>query len=185
MNHETERGLHISRLPLPHTPLAAAQARRHVRDVLATWGLGGGELAESVELVASELVTNAVRHAVCPCGCTRGVIALALWCGDGRLRVEVGDPLRTPPRWPEGVTGVTGDAGDAGDADDAEDCGGRGLAIVTALGKDWGHHERSVRGKVVWCEFATAEGCADSGRAEAGYAESGLAVSSTAEATSG
>ncbi|MEV6313665.1 ATP-binding protein [Streptomyces sp. NPDC051776] len=164
MNHETERGLHISRLPLPHSPLAAAQARRHVRDVLATWGFGGGELAESVELVASELVTNAVRHAVCPCGCTRGVIALALWSGDGRLRVEVGDPARTPPRWPEGLPGVP----------DTESCGGRGLAIVAALGKGWGCYERPVRGKVVWCEFPATED----------YAESGRADSSSAEATS-
>ncbi|MEU6079230.1 ATP-binding protein [Streptomyces sp. NPDC047108] len=171
MNHETEGGLHISRLPLPHSPLAAAQARRHVRDVLRTWGLGGGELADAVELVASELVTNAVRHAVCPCGCTRGVIALALWRADGRLRVEVGDPARTPPRWPEGVP-------------DTEGCGGRGLAIVAALGKDWGSYERPVRGKVVWCEFPAVDGCARGEGGAGGYAESGRADSSRAESTS-
>ncbi|MEU8569078.1 ATP-binding protein [Streptomyces pathocidini] len=143
MNHENERGLHVSRLPLPHTPLATPQARRHVRDVLRTWGLGGGELADSVELVTSELVTNAVRHAVCPCGCTRGVIALALWLQEARLRVEVGDPDRTPPWWPKGEP-------------DTDGLGGRGLAIVMSLAKDWGCYTRAVRGKVVWCEFATA-----------------------------
>ncbi|MGP3984314.1 ATP-binding protein [Streptomyces sp. KR80] len=146
MNHATQRGLHISRLPLPHAALATRQARRHVRDVLGTWGLGDGELAADAELVAAELVTNAVRHATCACGCTRGVIALALWLSDNRLRVEVGDPSRTSPRWPSGRVPVPDPEGD----------GGRGLTIVTALGKDWGHYARPVRGKVVWCEFAVA-----------------------------
>jgi serine/threonine-protein kinase RsbW len=117
--------------------------------VLGTWGLGDGELAADVELVASELVTNAVRHATCACGCTRGVIALALWLSDNRLRVEVGDPSRTSPRWPTGGTREEVDPV-------AERDGGRGLTIVTALGKDWGHYARPVRGKVVWCEFAVA-----------------------------
>ncbi|MEU3186434.1 ATP-binding protein [Streptomyces sp. NPDC006923] len=133
--------LPLTRVPLPHKPEAAPRARGHVREVLAALGVEG-DLAASVELVVSELVTNAVRHGVCLCGCTRGAVSLALMGTGGRLRVEVADPSRTPPRWPTGVESV-----------DAETEEGRGLLLVTSLAADWGDHARRPRGKVVWCEF--------------------------------
>jgi anti-sigma regulatory factor (Ser/Thr protein kinase) len=132
----------LTRLPLPHKPEAAFRARRHAREILAARRVEG-DLVASVELAVSELVTNAVRHGVCPCGCTRGSVSLALLVAGERLRVEVGDPSRTPPCWPTGIEAV-----------DAEAVEGRGLLLVTGLATDWGDHARGRRGKVVWCEFA-------------------------------
>ncbi|MFJ8000212.1 ATP-binding protein [Streptomyces sp. NPDC096310] len=139
--------LSLTRIPLPHQPEAARRARRHTREVLALRRVDGGSAA-TVELAVSELVTNAVRHGVCVCGCTRGAVTLTLLRSpDGRcLRVEVADPSRTPPRWPTGIGTV-----------DAEAAEGRGLLLVTALASDWGDHTGPARGKVVWCEFAPGE----------------------------
>lgn len=123
-------------MPLPHAPKAAGNARRHVRDVLDTWCVDV-ELAECVEVVASELVTNAVRHA----GQAHGVIAVTMLRSAQRLRLEVDDPDRRPPVWPAGPVPESQERG-------------RGLGIVAALSKDWGHHARPLRGKVVWAEFA-------------------------------
>ncbi|NUS84976.1 MAG: ATP-binding protein [Streptomyces sp.] len=123
-------------MPLPHAPKAAGTARRHVRDVLDTWCVDG-ELTECVEVVASELVTNAVRHA----GHADGVIALTMLRSAKRLRLEVDDPDRRPPVWP------------VGPVPDSQERG-RGLVIVAALSKDWGHYARPLRGKVVWADFA-------------------------------
>ncbi|WP_079023776.1 ATP-binding protein [Streptomyces odonnellii] len=156
--------LPLTRIPLPHKPEAAPRARRHAREVLALRRVDA-ELTATVELVVSELVTNAVRHGVCLCGCTRGPVSLSILRTEdrtadrtdirtdirmdcrmrNRLRVEVADPSRTPPRWPIG----TGPAGT--DMADPEE--GRGLLLVTALAADWGDHAGPVRGKVVWCEF--------------------------------
>ncbi|MEW2546675.1 ATP-binding protein [Streptomyces sp. NPDC047002] len=132
----------LTRLPLPHKPEAVFRARRHTRETLAPLRVDP-ELVATVELAVSELVTNAVRHGVCPCGCTRGAVSLALFSAGERLRVEVGDPSRTPPCWPTGIESV-----------DAEAASGRGLLLVTGLAADWGDCARGRRGKVVWCEFA-------------------------------
>ncbi|MEW1721732.1 ATP-binding protein [Streptomyces sp. NPDC093109] len=137
--------LPLTRIPLPHRPEAAPRARHHTREVLALRRVDG-ELAAAVELAVSELVTNAVRHGVCLCGCIRGPVSLTLLRAGDRLRVEVADPSRTPPRWPTGIEAV-----DAETAAEAEE--GRGLLLVTALAADWGDHAGRRRGKVVWCEF--------------------------------
>ena len=134
--------LPLTRLPLPHKPEAASRARSRTREVLSLWRVGAGLIA-TAELAVSELVTNAVRHGVCLCGCTRGTVSLALLGAGDRLRIEVGDPSRTPPRWPTGIESVDREAEE-----------GRGLLLVTALASDWGDHARPLRGKVVWCEFA-------------------------------
>ncbi|MFE4371335.1 ATP-binding protein [Streptomyces sp. NPDC056835] len=136
--------LPLARIPLPHRPEAAPRARRHAREVLALRRVDS-ELIATVELAVSELVTNAVRHGLCLCGCTRGTVSLTLLRTGSRLRVEVADPSRTPPRWPTGIESV-----------DAETEEGRGLLLVTALAADWGDQAGPTRGKVVWCEFAPA-----------------------------
>ncbi|MFE5948746.1 ATP-binding protein [Streptomyces sp. NPDC056480] len=51
--------------PLEHGPLAPAAARQAVRPVLEAWGLGEDRVYEML-LVISELVTNAVLHALPP-----------------------------------------------------------------------------------------------------------------------
>jgi anti-sigma regulatory factor (Ser/Thr protein kinase) len=142
--HPDRPWLPLTRLPLPHKPEAVFRARRHTRETLTVRRVES-EFAATVELAVSELVTNAVRHGVCPCGCTRGTVFLTLLGAGGRLRVEVGDPSRTPPRWPTGIESV-----------DAEAAEGRGLLLVTGFATDWGDYARQRRGKVVWCEFAPA-----------------------------
>ncbi|MGW1775383.1 ATP-binding protein [Streptomyces sp. NPDC002104] len=63
------------------------RARALLREQAAEWGIGA-RAAEAAELLLSELVTNAVRHARAPQGRDLG-IRLARY--DGLLRVEVAD----------------------------------------------------------------------------------------------
>lgn len=71
----------VTRLP-GRDPVHARDARRRARVLLAAWGLG--EQASLGELVASELVSNAVCHGETP-------IWIRMSVGGGGLRVEVHD----------------------------------------------------------------------------------------------
>ncbi|MFH9011054.1 ATP-binding protein [Streptomyces sp. NPDC017943] len=73
----------------------AVDARRALRAFLAHAPHTGRSpapdlLALDAELVVSELVTNAIRHAPGPCG-------LILWCSDDELVVTVWDSSRKEP----------------------------------------------------------------------------------------
>jgi serine/threonine-protein kinase RsbW len=120
-------------------PEAVSGVRHHTRAVLARWGTGDG-LAGLVELVVSELATNAVTHA-----------------GAG-AETESGPRLCLTPGWGrENVTGAVRDPSPRAlpvprGAPDMADHG-RGLVLVAALAKDWGT-ERLPRGKRVWCLLA-------------------------------
>jgi anti-sigma regulatory factor (Ser/Thr protein kinase) len=111
-------------LRLPHDPRAARVARMTVRAALN--GHGRDEILDVVELLTSELVTNAYRH-------TRGPSSLRLTAlSDGRLRVGVWDtsphipaPFDRPPG--DRVRPVPTDA-----------IGGRGLLLVQAYADFWG-----------------------------------------------
>ncbi|SEF02257.1 ATP-binding protein [Streptomyces sp. Ag109_O5-10] len=111
-------------LRLPRDPRAARVARMTVRAVLS--GHGRGEALDAVELLASELVTNAYRH-------TRGPASLRLTAlADGRLRVGVWDshpripaPFRESPR--DRVPYVPAEAEQ-----------GRGLRLVQEYADSWG-----------------------------------------------
>jgi len=105
----------------------AGQARRLVRRALARWDLD--ELTDSVELLVSEVVTNAVRYAERP-------ITLRLLRTDV-LRCEVGDDVPQLPRLRQAR---------------ATDEGGRGLYLVNRLARRWGA-TRLSGGKVVWFEL--------------------------------
>nr|WP_229711959.1 SpoIIE family protein phosphatase [Streptomyces daqingensis] len=105
----------------------AGQARRLARRALARWGLE--ELSDSVELLVSEVVTNAVRYAERP-------ITLRLLRTD-TLRCEVGDDVPQLPRLRQAR---------------ATDEGGRGLYLVNRLARRWGATRLST-GKVVWFEL--------------------------------
>jgi len=106
---------------------SARRARLLVRRRLRRWGLD--ELVPTAELLASELVTNAVRYA-------HGAIALRL-VREGGLVLEVLDDSAALPRLRH-----------AGDEDER----GRGLQVVSQLAKHWGAR-RTHSGKVVWCEL--------------------------------
>ena len=60
------------RIDLPADPSSPSTARAHARSVLRAWGVS--DLAETVELLVSELVTNAVRHASGPGPAPRGPV---------------------------------------------------------------------------------------------------------------
>ncbi|MCJ0871239.1 ATP-binding SpoIIE family protein phosphatase [Streptomyces sp. AP-93] len=107
---------------------APGRARRFARRALARWGLE--ELEDSLELLVSEVVTNAVRYAERP-------VTLRLLRTDV-LRCEVGDDSPQLPRQRRA-------------RDDDE--GGRGLFLVNRMARRWGA-TRLSSGKVVWFELA-------------------------------
>jgi PAS domain S-box-containing protein len=102
-------------------------ARHAVTETLRTWRLEA--VADRAELLVSELVTNAVRHA-------RGPVELRMVRG-ASLLVEVTDPVPDPPR--ERTASP-------------DDEGGRGLPLVARLSRRWGTR-REPAGKTVWFEL--------------------------------
>jgi anti-sigma regulatory factor (Ser/Thr protein kinase) len=120
---------------LPGTSHSAQMARFYIRAALSYHALDG--YAENAELVASELITNAITHAGAP------AISLELTCLEGTraLAIVVTDPSPLPP--------VKHDP-----AADAEH--GRGLHIVDALSARWGWQPRHP-GKAVYA-ILTREG---------------------------
>ncbi|MBT2477388.1 ATP-binding protein [Streptomyces sp. ISL-94] len=120
---------------LPRSLRAPGRARTLVREQLAFWEVDDAQAA-TAELLLSELVTNAVRHARAPQGRDIGV-RLARY--DGVLRVEVADAGPAVKLTPQVVA----------DWDER----GRGLAIVAALAERWGCcPRRHGIGKAVWAE---------------------------------
>ncbi|MFE9994367.1 ATP-binding SpoIIE family protein phosphatase [Streptomyces avermitilis] len=106
---------------------APGRARKLARRALSRWGLE--ELSDSMELLVSEVVTNAVRYSTRP-------ITLRLLRTDV-LRCEVGDDVPQLPRLRQAR---------------ATDEGGRGLYLVNKLARRWGATRLST-GKVVWFEL--------------------------------
>ena len=121
-------------------PAEVGRARRWARSRLAGSGIGADEpLAETLILLVSELVTNAVVHTGRP-----AVLRLSLPGAEAEsapVRLEVADRSgRAPvPRC------VDGDA-----------TGGRGLALVDGLADRWGW-SREGAGKSIWCELDRSE----------------------------
>ena len=105
------------------------------------WGLDG--LAETAELLVSELVTNAAQAMVRQEDHT--AVRLQLFGGNARVRIEVwdADPRPPPPRH-SGEDGIP----------DLKGEGGRGLFLVAALSgcRDW-YLTQEPAGKVVSCEL--------------------------------
>ncbi|AVZ76246.1 PAS sensor protein [Streptomyces lunaelactis] len=121
----------VAAFELSLEPREAARARRLVRGQLRAWGLA--EVTETAELLVSELVTNAVRHA-------RGRRAELRLVRAGSLLCEVADEDHTLP--------TLLDARPDGER-------GRGLRVVSSLAREWGT-SRTSDGKTVWFELALA-----------------------------
>ncbi|EYT78276.1 serine/threonine protein phosphatase [Streptomyces sp. Tu 6176] len=117
----------------PRDERAAGEARVMVATVLAVWHLP--RLVADAELVASELVTNAVRHARGPDG---GMTVTRT--GHTKVRVAVTDGSPLLPRLR--VADLLAETG-------------RGLRLVDGLSQDWGVTP-CVRGKSVWAEVGEA-----------------------------
>lgn len=115
----------------PNDPEALREARHMIRAAVRAWGAGGR--ADEIELVADEMITNALMHTDGPAVVTLRVITAS----DRRLRVDVEDTSSALPRRREaGEDGVSG----------------RGLLLVDRLADVWGVEARGS-GKCVWCEF--------------------------------
>ncbi|MFD4831073.1 ATP-binding protein [Streptomyces sp. SID4919] len=124
---------------------AVGEARRFTQDTLTEWR--ADERFDDICLVVSELVTNALRHALpqdTPDGETSGVrLHLMRWTR--RLVCAVRDPSDESP--------VARDAEEAAEDFAAES--GRGLFLVDSFSDSWGWHPLSgaPAGKVVWALF--------------------------------
>ncbi|MFJ3825892.1 ATP-binding protein [Streptomyces nodosus] len=121
-------------------PAEVGRARRWARSRLAGSGIGADEpLAETLVLLVSELVTNAVVHTGCPAVLRlllTGVRDDASGAPAGMVRLEVADASARPPA-PRHATG--------------DETGGRGLELVDGLADRWGWDPEGV-GKRIWCE---------------------------------
>jgi anti-sigma regulatory factor (Ser/Thr protein kinase) len=125
-------------LYIPNDPRAVTVCRRTLRLILTLHGLIG--LVDTAELLAAELVSNAVCH-------TKGPAALRVRWSAGVLRIGAWDTDPEPPDPPGKLT----------DLADAET--GRGLALVRACSDLWGWQPLSRhgnRGKYVWCDLGAA-----------------------------
>ncbi|MFC8350325.1 ATP-binding protein [Streptomyces sp. NPDC057280] len=111
---------------------AVPSARRQVAVLVGKLGFSvSDDMLETVELLASEVIANAVLYSDAPCD-------VAVTRIDERLRVEVTD---IAPSLPSAV--------EAGPNDER----GRGLLLVDALADAWGVQPDSP-GKTTWFEIA-------------------------------
>jgi len=112
-------------------PTAPHEARAFVRDALDRWNEHSAEGEE--EIIASELATNAVRHA-------RSPFRVRVSRTPAGVRIAVSDASNDPPQHIV--------------RDDCE-FGGRGVRLVAALSTAWGTTDEAG-GKTVWAEVARA-----------------------------
>ncbi|MEU6348271.1 ATP-binding protein [Streptomyces sp. NPDC047072] len=136
---------------LPARYEAVGDARRFTRGTLDQWELG--DRFDDVALVVSELVTNALRHAMPGTGAVNGHV------NNGHA-AEQNPPVRLHlMRWTERlVCAVRDPSQDSPVARDSEDFSaesGRGLFLVDSFSDSWGWHPLAgtLGGKVVWALF--------------------------------
>ncbi|MEU8681249.1 ATP-binding protein [Streptomyces sp. NPDC048611] len=140
-------------MAVPHGPVGVGMARRRMREELLASGVQDTVVDDAV-LILSELLSNSCRHARpiyergTPLSTTVGAqdapaaSVRASWQIDaqGRLTVAVtdgGGPTRPLPSTPS-VTAR----------------GGRGLAIIRSLAKDWGVRDSAVGEVTVWAALS-------------------------------
>jgi PAS domain S-box-containing protein len=116
----------IAAWDLPAEPAVVADARAAVASQLADWGLA--DIGFTTEVLVSELVTNAIRHAQSP-------IQLRMIL-DGALNCEVSDGSSTAPHLRRA---------------DRYDEDGRGLMLVAQLAERWGTRYTRT-GKTIWAQ---------------------------------
>ncbi|MFJ2025973.1 ATP-binding protein [Streptomyces sp. V2I9] len=134
---------------LPACFEAVGGARKFTRSTLERWELG--DRFDDVALVVSELVTNALRHALpvdAPQESQDPPVRLHLMRWASRLVCAVRDPSVESP--------VAGEAADSAES-------GRGLFLVECVSDSWGWYPSPVPrgelpsgplyGKVVWALF--------------------------------
>ena len=112
---------------LPPEPSSATRARRFAREELEE--SYPADTLDTIALLVTELVTNAILHARTP-------LQLTLEWRPGHVRIGVEDESNEQPA----VRRYESDA-----------VTGRGLALVEQLASSWGV-DATPSGKVVWCE---------------------------------
>ncbi|MFF8844780.1 ATP-binding protein [Streptomyces sp. NPDC015127] len=130
---------------LPARYEAVRGARQFTRSTLGQWELN--HRFDDVALVVSELVTNALRHAL-PCDAApresakEPPVRLHLMRWTSRLVCAVRDPSHDGPAARESEEDFSAESG-------------RGLFLVDSFSDGWGWHPLagSLRGKVVWALF--------------------------------
>ncbi|MEU0370715.1 SpoIIE family protein phosphatase [Streptomyces sp. NPDC006283] len=122
------RADHVAGWDMPFDPAAVAGMRAAVAQKLDDWGLS--ELAFAMELVISELLTNAIRYGSAP-------VTMRL-LRDRTLTCEVADGSSTAPHLRYAAT---------------TDEGGRGLFLIAQMAERWGTRY-TPQGKVIWAELA-------------------------------
>ncbi|MFF8604425.1 ATP-binding protein [Streptomyces sp. NPDC015346] len=119
-------------LPFEAVPSELRLLRKAIRSTLGQWGVSSA--ADEIELVATELATNVMKHV------GEGAPAtLVLEPRSGRLRVELHDKSPVIPRGSR-------------QADCDEECG-RGLHLLASMSADWGVLPTRT-GKFIWCELS-------------------------------
>lgn len=126
--HEPPPPPRLARLSLGRDPAGPRVVRQLLDRLLASWRLEGRVDDDGLRLAASELATNAVRHA-------EPLAATIRYLGSS-VRIEVDDASPVLPAFRE-----------------PDETGGRGLPLVDSVAAAWGT-ERHPDGKRVWCEVA-------------------------------
>ncbi|WP_219470466.1 ATP-binding protein [Nonomuraea rhizosphaerae] len=119
---------------LPPTPSSIHSVRSFTIGALTAWGLK--ELIDSMELVVSELATNALRHGLHPADGDRPrPVHMSLVRRGPLVTSAFTDPGSSVPvlRYPGPL-----------------DTGGLGLHIVESLSHRWGWSALAPHGKIVW-----------------------------------
>ncbi|WUB72274.1 ATP-binding protein [Streptomyces sp. NBC_00576] len=175
-------------------PTEVGRARRWARSRIAGSGVADDDpLAETLILLVSELVTNAVVHTGRPAvlrlsfhgvfgaqpgaqpGGQPGVQSCAQGVAGGIVRLEVADLSARPPA-PRHAEG--------------DETNGRGLELVDGLADRWGWSPEGI-GKRIWCELDRCpapvpygDGCGGAATAKSSAGSTGTATAnSTATAT--
>ncbi|MFD7873844.1 ATP-binding protein [Streptomyces sp. NPDC059766] len=129
-------------------PAEVGRARKWARSRLAGSGIEADEpLAETLVLLVSELVTNAVVHTGRPAVLRLSLAAVAAEVATVRLEVADACDRAPVPRCADG-----------------DATGGRGLALVDGLADRWGWSPEGA-GKRIWCEVDRPEESEGSGAA--------------------
>ncbi|MGV9967462.1 ATP-binding protein [Streptomyces olivaceus] len=117
-----------------------ARARVFTRDTLRDWSLE--HCGDDAALVVTELVTNAVTHAVPSAAAGTPEVRLGLVRDPGHLTLAVSDSGDNVPVFDPSDDAAFGEHG-------------RGLGIVDALAEEWGWTPRPPAGKTVWAKLPT------------------------------
>jgi anti-sigma regulatory factor (Ser/Thr protein kinase) len=142
---ERMRHLHQSELVLGALSSAVPCARLHAKAVLHEWGLG--HLAEKMELLVSEIATNAIRASE---GLVRDnypfppTVQMWITADEKWVSVQVWDASNRMPQKRE---------------PDPEALSGRGLLLVERLSESCGAYRlEGGNGKVVWARVVSGSG---------------------------